>query len=154
MVFQFAFTWLSDFSGPHSTSWKIKSCMLRREFTVTYNLLVPYLLGVAQLDFRSLLDKLGVALHKLDAPLRVLLQVIKLILRWGEREKSFWHLQIPLIQDFYMQTKSDQKWVKLYVTLKIEDKHFKRWNFVLWKFNYLPRRCTNVGDVTVHKLMN
>lgn len=55
--------------------------MLRRVFTVTYNLLVPYLLSVVQLDFGSLLDKLGVALHKLNAPLRVLLQVIKLILR-------------------------------------------------------------------------
>lgn len=54
--------------------------MLRRVFTVTYNLLVPYLLSVVQLDFGSLLDKLGVALHKLNAPLRVLLQVIKLIL--------------------------------------------------------------------------
>lgn len=55
--------------------------MLRRVFAATYNRLVPYLLGVAQLDFRPLLDKLGVALHKLDAPLSVLLQVIKLILR-------------------------------------------------------------------------
>lgn len=63
--------------------------MLRRVFTVTYNLLVPYLLGVVQLDFGSLLDKLGVALHKLNAPLRVLLQVIKLILRQGKREENF-----------------------------------------------------------------
>lgn len=57
-------------------------------FAVTYNIPIPYLLGIAQLDFGSLLDKLGVALHKLDAPLCVLLQVIKLILRKRKREKN------------------------------------------------------------------
>lgn len=56
---------------------------------MTYNPLLPYLLGVAQLDFGSLLDKLGVALHKLDAPLRVLLQVIKLILMRDRKREEF-----------------------------------------------------------------
>ena len=47
----------------------------------------PNLLCIAGFDLRPLLDELGVALDKLDAPLRVLLEVVELILQ-GERTQD------------------------------------------------------------------
>lgn len=48
----------------------------------------PDLLCIAELDFRSLFDKFGVALHKIYTPLSVLLQVVKLILEGKDRGEN------------------------------------------------------------------
>ena len=49
---------------------------------------VPDLFGIAELDLRPLLHKLAVAFHKLNAPVGVLLQVIKLVLECPKERKG------------------------------------------------------------------
>lgn len=47
----------------------------------------PNLFCIVDFNLRPLLDEFGVLLHILDPPLRVLLQVVKLILQGGKKDK-------------------------------------------------------------------